>query len=153
MRVLAPLFERHGVDFVLNGHEHNYQRPRPLKFMPAGSGQSGDVAGKSRLVPGSFMIDQAFDGKDHTVPDGVIYIVTGAGGKHLYDPGFTNNPTRWTHVEDGHADYVVKMVTDRHSLTVFDIDGTCLTMTQIDEDGAEIDRLMVTKRGSDSSYV
>ena len=28
----------------------------------------------------------------NTRPDGVLYIVTGAGGKHLYDAGFTDDP-------------------------------------------------------------
>jgi hypothetical protein len=36
-------------------------------------------------------------------------------------------------------------VTDRHSLSVFDVDGARLTMTQIDEAGREIDRIVVTK--------
>ena len=71
--------------------------------------------------------------------------MTGAGGKHLYDAGFTDNPARWTHADDGHADYVVKMVTDRHSLSVFDVDSTRLTMAQIDETGQEIDRITVSK--------
>ena len=62
--------------------------------------------------------------------------MTGAGGKHLYDPGFTDNPSRWTHADDDHVDYVVKMITDRHSFSVFDVDGPRLTMTQIDEAGA-----------------
>lgn len=146
MRVLAPLFEANGVDFVLSGHEHNYQRARPLRFTPAGPGASADVAGRTRLVPGTFAVDRRFDGVTETRPDGILYVVTGAGGKHLYDPGYTNNPSLWTHAEDGHADYVVKMVTDRHSLTVFDVEGTRLLMRQIDESGVEIDRIMVSKR-------
>ena len=96
-------------------------------------------------MPGTFTIDRTFDGVSHTQPDGVLYIVTGAGGKHLYDPGFTDNPARWTHADDGGVDYVVKMVTDRHSLTVFDIDGRSLTMAQVDESGDEFDRITVTK--------
>jgi hypothetical protein len=145
MRVLAPLFEAHGVDFTLHGHEHNYQRPRPLKFVPAGPGMSGDVAGRDRKVPGTFTIDTTFDGVQHTRANGILYIVTGAGGKHLYDPGWTDNPSLWKHAEDGHADYVVKMVTDRHSLSVFDVDGRRLTMAQVDETGQEFDRITVTK--------
>lgn len=145
MRVLAPLFEKHGVDIVLNGHEHNYQRPRPLKFAPAGPGKSADRGAKDRRVPGTFTIDTSFDGVTNTRPNGILYIVTGAGGKHLYDAGFTDNPARWKHADDGHADYVVKMVTDRHSLSVFDVDGTRLTMAQIDEAGQEFDRITVTK--------
>jgi hypothetical protein len=151
MRVLAPLLERHGVDFVLSGHEHNYQRARPLTFVPAGPGRSADVGGKDRRVPGTFTIDRAFDGVKNTQPAGILYIVTGAGGKHLYDAGYTDNPVKWIHADDGHADYVVKMITDRHSLTVFDVDGPRLTLTQVDEEGQEIDRIIVTKRSRDIS--
>jgi hypothetical protein len=145
MRVLAPLFESHGVDIVLSGHEHNYQRPRPLRFNPSGAGHSADIGGKDRRVQGTFTIDRTFDGVTNTRPEGILYIVTGAGGKHLYDPGFTDNPDRWTHADDHHADYVVKMVTDRHSLTVFEVDGARLTMAQVDEAGREFDRIAVTK--------
>ena len=104
MRVLAPLFESRGVDIVLSGHEHTYQRARPLKFMPSGSGKSAEIGGKDRRVPGTFTVDRHFDGVTRTRPDGVLHIVTGAGGKHLYDPGFTNNPALWTHEDDKHAD-------------------------------------------------
>jgi hypothetical protein len=145
MRVLAPLFESLKVDFVLSGHEHNYQRARPLMFMPDGPGKSSQVGGKDRRVPGRFTIDTAFDGVRQTRPRGVLYVVTGAGGKHLYDPGFTENPDLWRHADDGNADYVAKMVTDRHSLTVFDVDGKCLTLSQKDEVGIEFDRIIVTK--------
>ena len=145
MRVLAPMLEAHGVDIVLSGHEHNYQRARPLRFRPSSPGKSGDVAGKDRRVPGEFLIDRAFDGVTKTRPDGILHVVTGAGGKHLYDPGYTDNPARWVHADDGNVDYVVKMVTNRHSLSVFELDGGRLTMTQIDEAGQEIDRIVVTK--------
>jgi hypothetical protein len=146
MRVLAPLFELHHVDFVLGGHEHNYQRARPLRFSPSGPGKSADIGANDRRVPGTFRIDRTFDGVSDTRPDGVLYVVTGAGGKHLYDPAFTNNPALWAHADDGQADYVVKMVADRHSLSVFDVDGNSVTMAQIDETGAEIDCITVTKR-------
>jgi hypothetical protein len=145
MRVLAPLFESHRVDFVLSGHEHNYQRARPLRFAPDGPGRSAAVAAKDRRVAGAFTVDRAFDGIRTTRPNGVIYVVTGAGGKHLYDAGYTDNPAMWTHADDGLADYVAKMVADRHSITVFNVDGRVLTMKQIDEAGAECDRITVTK--------
>jgi hypothetical protein len=145
MRVLSPLFEASDVDIVLSGHEHNYQRPRPLRFRPGGRNRSAEVGGKDRRVSGTFTVDRGFDGVTNTRPSGVLYIVTGAGGKHLYDPAFTDDPTRWVHADDDHADYVVRMVTDRHSLTLFEIEGGRLTMAQIDEGGQEFDRLVVTK--------
>jgi hypothetical protein len=151
MRVLSPLFERLGVDIVLSGHEHNYQRPRPLRFAPAGPGQSGALGENDRRVPGTFTIDRSFDGVANTQPNGILYIVTGAGGKHLYDADFTDNPARWKHADDANADYVVKMVTDRHSLTVFEVDGTRLTMAQIDEAGQEFDHIILTKAARPAS--
>ena len=145
MRVLSPLFEARGVDFVLSGHEHNYQRARPLRFAPSGPGQSADIGGRDRRVPGTFTVDRSFDGVTRTQADGVLYIVTGAGGKHLYDADFTDNPSLWTHAEDDRVDYVARMVSDRHSLSVFDVDGGRVTLTQVDESGQHIDRITVTK--------
>ena len=96
-------------------------------------------------MPGTFTVDRQFDGVTRTRADGVRHIVTGAGGKHLYDPGFTDNAALWTHEDDNHADYVCRMITDRRSLTVFDVDGRRLTMAQVDEAAHEIDRIMISK--------
>jgi 3',5'-cyclic AMP phosphodiesterase CpdA len=145
MRVLSPLFEQHGVDVVLHGHEHTYQRTRPLRFAPTDTKAASDTTRKKRLVSGKFSIDRKFDGKTVTQPDGILYITTGAGGKELYDPGFTDTPTKWLHPEDGNADYMARFVSDRHSLTVFDMDHHSLTLTQIDEWGREIDNIHITK--------
>jgi hypothetical protein len=145
MRVLCPIFEQYGVDFVLSGHEHNYQRTVPLRFAPRDRGNARLQHSPSRLVPGDFRLDTTFDGDRHTQPNGIIHLTTGAGGKHLYDADYNNRPEKWTLAEDGHAAYVALMVTDRHSLTVFDLDGGTLTLRQIDEQGSEIDRIRVTK--------
>ena len=145
MRVLSPLFEKHDVDFVLHGHEHTYQRTMPFFFAPTDPSHAGEVGTSSRLVPGTFTLDRSFDGKTNTHPKGIIYVTTGAGGKHLYEPGYTNNPTDWVHPEDKNEAYVAKFISDRHSLTVFDMDSKTLTMAQIDENGQEIDHIRVTK--------
>jgi hypothetical protein len=145
MRVLSPIFEQHGVDLVLHGHEHTYQRTRPLRFAPTDTAGASHIAGKKRLVPGKFSIDRKFDGKTVTKPDGILYITTGAGGKELYDPGFTDTPAKWLHPEDDNADYVARFISDRHSLTVFDMDRHALTLTQIDEWGREVDSVHITK--------
>lgn len=145
MRVLSPLFEAHGVDFVLSGHEHNYQRTRPLRFAPIDVSKAANRSKKDRRVPGRFTVDNAFDGRTRTRADGVQYITTGAGGKHLYDATFTDAPDMWLRDDDGRVAYVARMVTDRHSLSVFEIDGAELIMTQVDEWGREIDRIHVTK--------
>jgi len=145
MRVLMPLWEKHGVDIVLNGHEHNYQRPQPLRFQPSDLSGARNLGTKNRLVPGTFTVDRAFDGQNQTRAQGVLHIVTGAGGKHLYDPQQHQNPASWRHEEDGNIDYVTRMISDRHSLTVFEVDGRSLHLKQIDENGQTIDVLHITK--------
>jgi hypothetical protein len=145
MRVLAPLFERHGVDLVLSGHEHNYQRTRPLRFAPASDAGAKQINSGDRLVPGTFTVDRTFDGRSVTKPDGILHIVTGAGGNHLYDPENNDTPESWRHPEDNNADYAARFLSDRHSLTVIDMDRRALLLTQIDERGHEIDRCRITK--------
>jgi hypothetical protein len=145
MRALCPLFEKYGVDFVLSGHEHNYQRTVPLSFTPGDLTRARTLHTEDRLVSGGFTCDTKFDGEQNTHPRGISHVTTGAGGMHLYDAEYNNNPAKWTLAEDAHTAYVALMVTDRHSITVFDLDGNELLMRQIDERGDEIDRIGVTK--------
>jgi len=142
MRVLSPIFEAHGVDMCLHGHEHTYQRTQPLRFKPTGPLVAHPV---DHRVPGEFTVDNTFDGKTKTKPDGIIYITTGAGGKELYDPDFDESPEKWRHADDNHVAYVAKFVSKAHSLTVIDVNGGTLTLSQVDENGSEVDHIQVTK--------
>lgn len=81
MRRVVKLLEDHGVNLVYNGHEHNYQRTLPLRALPR------VAQTPTTLKEPAVAIDTKFDGKNQTVPDGVIYIVEGAGG----DCDFDNN--------------------------------------------------------------
>jgi hypothetical protein len=144
MRALVPIFEKYGVNFVLSGHEHNYQRTRPIRFTPHDTSKAHALHTKDRLVPGEFKVDLAFDGENATRANGIIYITTGAGGKYLYDPEYHDAPEKWVLPEDGNVAYTVKMVSDRHSLTVFDVERDEVLMRQIDQHGTEIDRIRVT---------
>lgn len=54
-KLLAPILERYGVRLVFNGHEHSYQRSRPLLGGQAASASAG-----------------------------VVYVTTGGGGGGLY---------------------------------------------------------------------
>jgi len=145
MRVLSPIFERHRVSIVLSGHEHNYQRTRPLRFTPRGPGAAARLNDGNRLVPGRFAVDSAFDGRRATRPDGVIYLTTGAGGNRLYDPEFTGRPDTWLRPEDGNVAYVERLVADRHSLTVVDMQSDRLVVRQIDGEGNELDRIRIDR--------
>jgi hypothetical protein len=145
MRVLSPLLEAHGVDVCLHGHEHVYQRTKPLRFRPTDTAKAGPAHGSDRRIPGVFTIDEAFDGHARTRPDGILYITTGAGGKELYDPDLDDTPARWLHADDGDVAYNARFVSRAHSFTVFDVAEGEITMRQIDEAGHEIDRIRVTK--------
>ena len=139
--MLTPIFQKHGVDVCLSGHEHVYQRCVPMKFQP------GNVYNKKgdRRVPGTFACDRKFDGKTVTRPEGILHITTGAGGAGLYDPDFDNNPAKWLHPDDNNADYVTKFISSTHSFTLFEMTADELTMTQIGEAGQTLDQIRVTK--------
>jgi acid phosphatase type 7 len=67
---IEPVVERFGVDLVLNGHDHNYQRTYPVK-------QGAAVAS-----------DQE---PHYASPGGCIYVVTGGGGRTLYSESATSD--------------------------------------------------------------
>jgi 3',5'-cyclic AMP phosphodiesterase CpdA len=143
MRLLAPLFEEGKVDLAFSGHVHNYQRTFPLRFIPDKQGTLliGGRDGKTirgRVVNGRWRLDKTFDGRSQTTPDGVIYVVTGAGGKDLYNPEQQDDPDSW-------QKYTDRFVSKVHSMTVLDVDGKSLTLRQVDANGQEIDRFSITK--------
>ena len=143
MRILAPLFEAGKVDVVFNGHVHNYQRSYPLQFVPAGENGAAPVIkdGKlvnKRLVDGKYKLDRKFNGQTDTTPEGVIYLVTGAGGQHLYNPEQQDDPGSW-------QEFTYKHVSKVFSLTLAEVNGPVLTVRQLTPDGEEVDRFVVTK--------
>jgi len=121
MRTLSPLFEKHKVDIVFSGHVHNYQRTRPI-----------------RMTGGKMQIDQAFNGKTATKANGVIYVVTGAGGAGLYDRALESRVSRWKPFT---AAYI-----GRHSLTQVDLNGQNLQVQQRLPSGQVVDRWKLTAR-------
>jgi predicted phosphodiesterase len=131
MRVLAPRFEKLGVQIVWTGHVHNYQRSHPLRFTVGG------VPDKAGRVSGEFAIDTRFDGKARTTPEGVLYIVTGGGGASLYK--------KIADKEGKLQPFTAKLVNDTHSLTLVDIDDRKCVLRQLSAEGKEIDSITVTQ--------
>ena len=82
MRAVAKFLEDHGVNMVFNGHEHNYQRTFPVRA------NANVAAGPTPAGPAAVSIDTSFDGVTQTVPDGVLYVVEGAGGNRDFDGDF-----------------------------------------------------------------
>ncbi|ERM81792.1 hypothetical protein P872_07680 [Rhodonellum psychrophilum GCM71 = DSM 17998] len=147
MRLAAPIFESLGVDLVFNGHVHNYQRTIPLKFNPKINEEGTRfVVSEEGSVDGEFTLDLNFDGVNVTKPEGIIHIVTGAGGAALYDPEISENPDLWTKgTPENWAPFTVKLVSDRHSFTMVETDGKTLILRQLDGNGNVFDEIKITK--------
>jgi hypothetical protein len=103
---LLPVFDRVRVDMVFTGHDHTYQRTRPMR-----GGQ------------------MATDG------NGVVYVVSGAGGASLYD---------LQPVEQRPA-YFAAADSSQYSFTHARIEGDVLTLRQIALGGAVIDTFNLRK--------
>ncbi|MFI5457983.1 MAG: metallophosphoesterase [Isosphaerales bacterium] len=145
MRQMAGVFEAGRVDIVFSGHVHNYQRSYPLHFVPGPDGDDRPVAGKDgkpitrgKRITGRWRLDKSFDGVTKTRPDGVIYLITGAGGQHLYNPEQQDDPGSW-------QEFTHKFVSKVHSLTVADVDGATVTVRQVAADGQQLDRFVLTR--------
>ena len=136
-RLLAPLFEKYGVDLVLCGHIHNYQRSYPMQFVPDPEAGKLPITVDGR-VKGRWTLDREFDGKTRTKPKGVIYLVTGGGGARLYNTDQTDDPGSW-------QEYTAKFVADTHSMTVVDVDANRLSVKQVSAAGDELDRFVITR--------
>jgi 3',5'-cyclic AMP phosphodiesterase CpdA len=137
MRLVADLLEAGKVDVVFNGHVHNYQRTFPIRFVADRDAQ-GKMIREKNLVPGKWTLDKSFDGAKDTTPEGVIHIVTGAGGAGLYNPEQQAQPETWQTFTD-------KFISTIHSITVVDVNDRTLTVRQVDVDGKTIDEFKVTK--------
>jgi len=64
-----PLFDKYGVDLVLQGHVHNYERSYPLKFNQESSPEP---------------IVTSITKTDYENPNGVIFAIVGTGGINLH---------------------------------------------------------------------
>jgi len=65
-----PIFEKYGVDLVLGGHNHNYQRTYPITYNPADSSEP--------LVTND--LTTGYDGQK----DGIVFAIVGTGGVNFY---------------------------------------------------------------------
>jgi acid phosphatase type 7 len=134
MRMIAKILEEGGVSVVFSGHVHNYQRTHPLKFEV----ENGFVLGKNDKVPGKWMLDKSYDGSGKTKPNGVLYLVTGAGGANLYNTEQNGDPATW-------QEFTTKFVSNIHSFTVVEANNDRLLIKQISAAGQEVDRFVIPR--------
>jgi hypothetical protein len=132
MRIICPILEAGAVDVVFSGHCHFYQRHRPLFFRP-----EEDKPREDGKVPGEFVIDYQFDGVENTLPNGVIYIVTGASGK-LVNSDIKEN------VETSIGSSAV-LIDDQHSFTELSFADNHLLMSQVSLSGEVLDSVRIDK--------
>jgi predicted MPP superfamily phosphohydrolase len=147
MRLQSALMEELKVDLILSGHVHNYQRSFPLKFEPKlNENKTQYIISREGLVDGKFTLDKTFDGITNTKPDGIIYVISGAGGAGLYDTDMTDKPETWKHEPpENWEPFTSKLISDKHSFTFINTDGKKLTLKQIDENGSVLDEIVITK--------
>jgi calcineurin-like phosphoesterase family protein len=82
--IYHPLFDKYGVDLVFTSDNHNYQRTFPLKYNSEGGGDNSEYP---IIAEGNQ--DQYYHHINVNVNNnnnnGVIYLITGTGGRSLYD--------------------------------------------------------------------
>ncbi|WP_434345679.1 purple acid phosphatase family protein [Myxococcus virescens] len=84
---LAPILEAGGVDLVFTGHEHDYERTRPMK-------------GDAEAAPGD---------------EGITYLVVGSGGASLRP--FTRAQPKWSVIRDAENNGFLEVTVQRERLT------------------------------------
>jgi hypothetical protein len=83
---ILPLFDRYGVDLVLAGHEHHFERTFPVRG----------------ILPGSALLTPAPQGSDPDVMDtrdGFVHMIIGGGGN--------STPTALSKFDDPHDGVVI----------------------------------------------
>ncbi len=139
MGQLWPIFMKYGVDVVFTGHVHTYQRTRPLRFSPAPRAVAAlDPATQQGELQGELEWDTVWDGKAESRPDGIIHIVTGAGGANLH---FKGKAVKQSRIRPFLDNYVL----DTHSFSLLDIHGGRLDFRQVGVDGAVLDQFTLVK--------
>jgi LPXTG-motif cell wall-anchored protein len=79
-QTFQPLWDRYGVDLVLTGHSHDYERMYLTRGVESGS---------ATLQP--HVVDTALDDLDTT--RGAMHVVVGSGGVSIPTPTYNSDPT------------------------------------------------------------
>ena len=127
---LIPIFDAHDVDFVFNGHSHNYERYAPTTGVDpefGGSGRAYPAGNGAANAPGATVPDGA-TGTTYMVSGGAGALTTEIGGFECIDAGCTKcglpeflwecEPAVLDRDKDGMAIYDGK-----HNFAVFSVNG------------------------------
>ena len=124
-----PLFQKYGVDLVLYGHNHNYERTYPLNFS---SDEENDDDDDDTDEP--FITTR--EKTNYLNPDGQIFITIGSGGQSIFE--FTDRKP-----------YVVSQFDEGYGFLDITIRGGGKRLVGIfyENDGSIEDEFTVTKEG------
>jgi predicted phosphodiesterase len=129
IEVYHPLFQKYGVDLVLYGHNHYYERTYPLNFS---SDEENDDDDDDTDEP--FITTR--EKTNYLNPDGQIFITIGTGGQSIFE--FTDrNPYVVSQFDEGYGFL---------DITIRD-GGKRLTGIFYENDGSIKDEFTVTKEG------
>ncbi|MCB9852551.1 MAG: metallophosphoesterase [Phycisphaerales bacterium] len=105
---IVPVMEKNGVQLVLSGHDHLYERSYPIRAQKI-------------VEPGN----------------GIVYITTGAGGAELYAPKETPIPELATVFESSHSFTIIDVTSDELKVKQINIRGTAVDEFKIPHRSAD----------------
>jgi hypothetical protein len=115
--IFHPLFDKYGVDLVLQGHVHNYQRSYPLKFNQESS-------------PDPIVTSTAKT--DYKNPNSVIFAIVGTGGVNL-------------HGLSGSAPFMAYQQDSKFGILDMHVSDNQLDAKFVSNNGATLDQFSISK--------
>ncbi|HEY7110076.1 MAG TPA: metallophosphoesterase [Nitrososphaeraceae archaeon] len=115
--LLHPLFDKHDVDLVLEGHVHNYERSYPITFNAQDSSKP---------------IITSCNKNTYDNPNGQIYSIVGTGGVNLH--GLSDK-----------AQFIASQQDSKFGILNIQITDTKLHATFVSNDGPSMDQFTITK--------
>ncbi len=140
---IVPVLEQHGVDIILNGHSHVFERSYMINGYYADN--SADFDPTTHLVDGSSgneNLGEAYvkytDGPDAN--KGTVYVVSGNGGSSTSNPPFANTAHPVMYFNDGGSDV--------YGSFIMDINDNKLTGKYLTSEGIIKDEFTIVKESS-----
>src|SRR5206468_3271253 len=115
--IFHPLFDKYGVDLVLQGHVHNYQRSFPLKF-------NQETSSKPLVTTSAKIV--------YENPNGVIFAIVGTGGVNI-------------HALSGQAPFMASQQDSKFGILDMHISDNKLDAKFVTNDGATLDHFSISK--------
>lgn len=138
----VPILERYGVDLILCGHSHSYERS---KLMQGHYGKEDSFSEKDHLLSTS---SGFYDGSNNSCPyikdatgKGTVYVVTGSSSRVDHSqPTFPHDALPFSNVDNVGA-------------SILEIEGNRLDLKWICEDGQIRDRFTMMKNVSNKMVI